>query len=545
MKKTWIKVAIAAAALILVVAIIPLFINADTLRPTVESQLSNSLGRKVTLGHLGFSLFTGSLVAEDISIADDPAISSTPFLAAERLHIGVELWPFLAHRSVQITDITIESPSIHIIRAQNGTWNFSSLGNTASSASQGSATPPSLSVGQLSIKHGSATLTSFAGPSKPIACNDINVTIDKFSFTQPFPFKLSLELPANGSLKLDGAAGPVSQTDASKTPFQAKLDLKHFDPVAVGLVQPADGISMVADFSAQIASDGGNLTSNGTIVASQLKLARNGSPAQRPVNLDYSISDNLATRQGQVNDLTVHTGPVAAHVNGTFGMTEQGAVLDLHLAAPNLPIDAIEHLLPAAGITLPSGSSLHGGTLNANLAVQGPANAITISGPVEVDDTQLAGFDLGSRIEGLNPLAGTHGGTKIDKLSTTLNSSPQITRFDNIYASVPSIGTASGSGTVSADGALDFQLTAKFSSSSALGAVANGGLNAVGVALGGNAKMADKGIPLTITGTTSNPSIKANVGSMLKQQVSGGLLGHIAGQQTGSTAGKLKSLLGR
>jgi AsmA protein len=563
MKNRWVRIAIVVGALVvLVIALTPLFVNADTLRPTIENQLSSTLGRPVAFSHLGFSLFTGSLVADNISIADDPAVASSPFLQAKSLHIGVELWPFLLHRSVEITNITIDSPSIQLIEKSDGTWNFSSLGSASatsaasapaqpsSTSAQGGSAPaqgsslPAVTVGELAIQHGSASL-SLAGPGKPIACSNIDVTVDKFSFTQPFPFKLSVEMPANGSLELNGTAGPVSQTDASKTPFQATLQLKHFDPLAANVVQPSDGVSMAADFSAQVASDGTNLTSTGKIVASQLKLARNGTPAQQPVDIDYTVSHNLAKRTGQVSDIAVHTGAVAAHVKGTFRLTDQGAILDLHLSAPNLPIDAVEQLLPAAGITLPSGSSLKGGTLTANLAIEGPASAITIAGPVEVDNTQLAGFDLGSQIQGINRLLGTSGGTNIEKLSTTLTSSPQTTKFDDIYASVPSIGTASGSGSISPANALDFQLTAKFSSSSTVGSVANSGLNAVGVALGGKANMADKGIPLTITGTASNPSIKAQVGTMLKQQVSSGLLGNIVGQKKTNPAGALKSLFGK
>jgi len=552
MKKPWVKIAIATiVVLVLAIAAIPFFVNADTLRPSIENQLSSALGRRVTFSHLGFSLLTGSLVADDISIADDPAVSSNPFLQAKSLHIGVEVMPFLLHRSVQITNIAIDSPSIQLIEKSDATWNFSSLGNAgASSSSSQSSAMSALTVGELSIKNGSASIT-LALPGKPIACSEIDVTVDKFSFTQPFPFKLSLALPAGGTLSLNGTAGPVSPTDAAKTPFQASLDLKHFDPVAVGIIQPSDGVGMVADLNAQVASDGTNLTSSGKIAASQLKLVRKGSPTPQPVDLDYAISDDLAKRSGQVSEMAAHTGAVAAHMKGSFRLTDQGAILDLHLAAPNLPIDALEQLLPSAGITLPSGSSLKGGTLTANLSIQGPSNALTIAGPVEVDNTQLAGFDLGNKIEGINKLLGTSGGTNIEKLSTTLTDSPQGTKLDNIYASVTSIGTATGSGSISPSDVLDFQLTAKFSSSSAVGAVANGGLNAIGAVIGGgNTKMADKGIPMTITGTASNPSIHAQVGAMLKQQASGflqNLTGQKSanGQQKTNLGSTLKSLIGK
>ncbi|MFP5206990.1 MAG: hypothetical protein ACLGSH_16680, partial [Acidobacteriota bacterium] len=57
----WLRIAgIAAAVVFLLLLVVPFFINADTFRPTVESELSSALGRKVTLGHLSLSLITGS-----------------------------------------------------------------------------------------------------------------------------------------------------------------------------------------------------------------------------------------------------------------------------------------------------------------------------------------------------------------------------------------------------------------------------------------------------------------------------------------------------
>ncbi len=550
MKKRWVRVAIAFAVIfVFLLLVVPFFVGADTFRPTIQRQLSSSLGRQVTLGRLSFSLITGSLVANNLAVSDDPTFSSTPFLEAKELRIGVAVGQFLFHHSVQITNLTVESPSIHLVHAQNGTWNFSSMGSSAAKpASQQDTALPALTVDSLKIKDGSASVSSLPQVGNPFSCSDINLTVQHFSFAGSFPFDLSVKVPGDGSLKLSGAAGPISQKDTSDTPFQATLQIKHFDPVAANVVSPSDGIGMVADFNAKIASDGVNLTSSGSIAAAKLLLARSGTPASQPVNIDYTISDNLQSRAGQVSDLAIHTGSVAVHVNGGFRFSGQGETLDLHLAAPNLTVDQVEQLLPAAGIHLPSGSQLKGGTLTANLTITGPANALTIAGPVELDNSQLAGFDLGSKIQGINPLGGAKGGTQIEKVSTVVNSSPQGTQFSNIYASVPQIGTASGIGAVSPSDALDFQLVAKFNNATTVGAVANSAINMIGGLLGnrsGNA--ANNGIPLTITGTTSNPSIKANVGAFLKQQMGGtsGKSSSQQNQQNNNPLSKLKGLLGK
>jgi AsmA protein len=563
------KVVVAAVALIIVVVVlVPLFINVDAFRPKAEDEISSSLGRNVTLGHLDLSLITGSLVADNIVVADDPAFAKEPFLEAKELRIGVSLLNLIFQQKVRITSFTVDSPSIHLIQAKNGTWNFSSLGSgaekpaaektAAQKPAKQKAAPPnsaaqeaaaqqgsmlsSVSIGEIKIKNGSVTVASKPEAGKPFTCTDVNLSVQQLSATTQFPFKLSLKVPGGGSFQLDGTAGPLAQKDMSQTPLQATLQLKHFNPVAAGAVEPSQGVSMIADFDVQLSSDGTTLTSKGKLVANKLQLARGGSPDPKPVDIDYTITDNLVERTGKVHDIAIHSGTAVAHLTGSFRSTEKDTVLDMHFSAPGLSIDQLEPLLPAAGITMPKGSKLQGGTLTANIAITGPVNALVISGPVSVDNTELAGYDLGSKIEGLNPFKSKTGGTAIQKLSAELKSSPQMTEINNIDASVPSIGTATGSGTISPADALNFNLVAKFNNSSALGlgAIANGGTGVMHFVGSGAQSASSNGIPLTITGTTSDPKIRADVKAMLKGQA-GGLLGTSSGQKS-NPAGAVKGL---
>jgi AsmA protein len=350
----------------------------------------------------------------------------------------------------------------------------------------------------------------------------VNLTAKQFSFRKSFPFELSAKLPADGTLKLSGNTGPIVQTDTSETPFHATLQLRSFNPVAGGIINQNKGISMDNDVDAEITSDGTNITSTGKIKASRLQLAPKGSTAPDPVDIDYSVSQNLRAREGTISELTIHAGSAAVHVKGTFKFTVDAMMLNLHLSAPAIPIDQLERLLPVVGIRLPTGSSLQGGTLTANLAITGPATAATIVGPVEIDNTKLAGSDLGSRIEGVKALGGTSNGTEIRVLKATLNSTPQETRLANIYGEMPQIGIASGDGTVAPSGELAFHLIAKLNSSNGVGSLANQALNTVGVAGGllqpnaRSAPVSNRGIPLTISGTAASPSIRANVGATLR-----------------------------
>jgi len=290
---------------------------------------------------------------------------------------------------------------------------------------------------------------------------------------------------------------------------------------------------MVLDVNTQVASDGKTLTNKGRIEATRLKLAKGGSPAPEPVKMDYTISNDLATRKGRVSDLSIHAGSATAHLTGTYQAAPKGMTMDLHMSAPDLPVDQIEKLLPAFGVQLPSGSGLKGGTLKASLAITGPAASPVISGPVEVDNTVLEGFDLGSKIQGLNPFGTKGAGTAIQTVRADVKQTLETTELTNIYVSLDKIGTATGSGTVSSAGALDFKVVAQFSAISGVTGVAGKAVNAIagqatgvlGGLFGKKNQPAPKpgrggsgvGIPITITGTTANPSIHANPLGMFKK----------------------------
>jgi len=129
MKTRWFRL---AAVLIGLVAAgnpaLPFPLSADQFRPALEDQLSAALGRKVNLGRLRLSVLSGDLVAEQITIADDPRFSTAPFLGAKTVHIGVNLAPLILQRLIQVRSLTIEDPSINLLHGANGEWNFSSIG---------------------------------------------------------------------------------------------------------------------------------------------------------------------------------------------------------------------------------------------------------------------------------------------------------------------------------------------------------------------------------------------------------------------------------
>ena len=207
-------------ALILLIAIaIPLFLNGDAFRARIETALTASLGRKVTLGKLDLSVLTGSLVAGNASIADDPAFSTEPFLQASRVKIGIEIFPLIFSREIHITSFAIDAPKITLLRAAKGTWNYSTIGsaqqNTAANK-ESSTLIPNLTVGHVTISDGRLTVGTESAPGMraiPRRIYDqLSIDVKDFSFQKSFPFTVSAHLPGDGPSRSRATPAPSIRT---------------------------------------------------------------------------------------------------------------------------------------------------------------------------------------------------------------------------------------------------------------------------------------------------------------------------------------------
>jgi AsmA protein len=108
-KKRWFRIAgIAVAVFLVLLVVLPLLINVNSFRPKIESEATNALGRQVKLGDLSLSILSGTVGIEDISIADDPAFSKSPFITAKSLKVGVELMPLIFSKQLNVTGIVLE-----------------------------------------------------------------------------------------------------------------------------------------------------------------------------------------------------------------------------------------------------------------------------------------------------------------------------------------------------------------------------------------------------------------------------------------------------
>ncbi len=687
----------AVVALFVIAAVsVPLFLNTDSFRTKIESTLTQSLGRKVTIGKLALSVWSGGLVAENTTVADDPKFSTQPFIQADTLKIGVGLVALVLRKELVIHGFEMVAPKIQLLRAGNGTWNYSTIGSS-SGGGQSAETKqafPNLTVGEVNIEDGQITVGAGPGATSTTkrVYEQVDLKVKDFAFTKAFPFTASTTLPGGGMVTLNGTAGPINEKDASATPFSGHLELKHLDPLAAGFVDASDGvsgtvdsmvldaawngtqmhvskllvdgpkltlvksnapkqpkpktdtegstmlenlsvddaevkngtitlatagqtggavyqqvnakitnltpksyspfsvsavlpnggslsangtagpfnqpnnagtplsaqvalkhfelatsgvlppdagISGVADLQAKITSNGQTLNAAGTVTVAGIKLAKDGVPSAKPVQLQFTVTQNQQAMSGEVQQAVLTLGSATAvNVSGTYQTSGPTTTLNLKVVGNSMSINELEAFLPAVGVHLPQGSRLQGGTVTTALAVTGSSASPVISGPVKVSNTQLAGFDLGSKLQALSSFTGgkigssTGPGTNIRSLSMNIREEGGSIRTDNIALDVAGVGTATGAGSVSSGGALNYNMVLKLTGLTAGGgggnqASAGGTAGMVGAlsgfipgggtggAVGGIASSALKnGIPVAIGGTTSNPTFTPNVASL-------------------------------
>ena len=522
---------IAVGVLVVALVAIPFFLSPNQFRPTIEEKLSAALGRPVTVGNMSLSLFSGSLAADDLSIADDPAFSKTPFLTAKSLKVGVEMMPLIFSKVLHVTGVTIEQPEVSLVKNAEGKWNYSSLATSDSkpapkSGGESGGGAPDVSIAKLQLKDGRVTVGSTTSSKKHVY-EGLELEASGVSATSSVPFSLTAKLPGGGGLNVEGKAGPIDSKDASLSPLDAKISIHGMDLGGTGFVDASVGLAGSMAMETTIASKDGEAHAKGTIKLEKLQVRKGGAPSGVPVNVEFDSNYDLRHSTGKLNEGAVKVGSAVAHLAGTYDLHGDSPVLDMRVNAEKMPVQDLQAFLPALGIALPKGSSLQQGNLSTNLKAQGPADKLVTTGTIGLYDAKLAGFDLGSKMAVLSSLTGSKSNpdTSIQKLTSNVWIAPEGIRTEAMDLVIPALGEVTGGGTMSADNHLDFKMVAALSSGGVTGAL--GGLLGSG---GGGKGMK---LPFRIQGTASDPKFVPDAGG-----VASGMLGSLAGSLTKGQKGK-------
>jgi AsmA protein len=418
------KVALAVGIIILIIVVAAVVFaatfNVNKYRGTIQSELEKRLGRQVTLGDMHLSVFPPRFRVQNLAIADDPRLKSEkPFVQAQELDVAVKLLPLL-HKSVEVSSLNLQRPTVELIKNPQGVWNFASIGATQeqnaptpaekqpqpakpSAGKQTSQAPQptagesqkseQLALDRLVIQDGQVAITDQQAKTPRTVYDHIDVTLKNFTPNEPFTLDAAAHLPGSGAqeVRLQGDGGPVVQGQPAATPFRGTLSLKQVGVADLSkfLNSPAlvntDG---TLSGETKIVNEGGKLTASGQTNIQNAKI--HGIDLGYPIAAQYDVTDELLADMLTVRNTTIKLGPTPLFINGTVNSKGTPAQLNLNLKANNVSIAEMAKLAATSGMALTPGTTVTG-NVNADITARGPADKPALNGTVNGSNIQLSG----------------------------------------------------------------------------------------------------------------------------------------------------------
>jgi uncharacterized protein involved in outer membrane biogenesis len=431
MRKGAIVIGVIILIVIVAAAIFAATFDVNKYRGTIQSELEKRLGRQVTLGNMDLKLLPPRFRVQNLAIADDSQVNSQkPFVQAQELDVSVKLLPLL-HKSVEVSSLTLQRPTVELIKNQHGVWNFASIGQntqtvsqpapsekqpappqarqpaptpppqTATTGGQGPSSAQQIALDSLVVQDGQVAITDLQTSKDRSVYDHIDVTLKNFSPGRPFIVDAAAHLPGSGAqeVRLQGEGGPLVQGQPAATPFRGTLNLKQIGIADLSkfLNSPAlvntDG---TLSSQTKIDSTNGKLTANGEASLQNAKI--HGLDLGYPVTAQYDITDDLAEDLMTIRNTTIKLGSTPLVISGTVNSKPTPAELSLNLKASNVSIAEAAKFAAASGMALTPGATVTG-HMNADVQARGAANKPALNGSVSASNIQVSGKDAPQPVE--------------------------------------------------------------------------------------------------------------------------------------------------
>jgi hypothetical protein len=297
----------------------------------------------------------------------------------------------------------------------------------------------------------------------PVVLRRVNADFPHFSSSTEMTFRIGAEL-GGGTLQLNGKAGPVIRDRGMPgLPMNVLVNAKKValakSNLTTGIAPAFDG---TLDLDGSVESDGNLLTVAGNGRLAALKLAAAGSATKDPLLIGFAVKHELASRSGAIGRCEIHLGDGAVQIAGRYADFEGRPAVNLTVTAHGAHARPFGSLLAAAGVPLPSGTTLQGGVVFLDHTVEGPLDGPSTSGKITVNNTRLAGLNLDEKLAAVGGLDTLHVSRDLEVSSFTaaIRAAAGRIAVESMALAAPEIGAMSGSGTIGDDATLDFRMEA-------------------------------------------------------------------------------------
>ncbi len=424
MRKVGIAVVIIVVLVIVAAAVLPQFLDVNRYRGRIQAQVEQRLNRPVSLGKLHLSLLPPAFRAEKPVISEDKNFSTgKPFAEADELYATAALGP-LFHGNVELKSVELRRPRIELIRNQQGTWNFASLGHNAvapttpppaaaqnpaqkqqanqqrqleqATTQQAQKQQHAFSLDHFIITDGQVALTDLQKHQSRAVYDHIDLDLKNYAPAKPFTFSLAAHLPGRGkqTVQLKGEAGPIAEGSLLQTPFRGLLKLEQVSLAGAQKflnTQALANTDAVISGATEIKNQNGKIASSGSLTLNQARVR--GVDIGYPISADYDVADDLTTDVINIQKGNFKLGPTPVALSGTLNTRLTPSQLDVRLQASNASIAEAARLAAAFGAAFNPGMDVKG-NINADIRAKGPANRPAMDGKLSARDLVITGKEL-------------------------------------------------------------------------------------------------------------------------------------------------------
>ena len=419
--KKWIKIFSAVVAVLIALAVVlvilaSVLITPDRVKSALLPLVEQNLHRKVELGEVKVSLFSG-IEIHGLRVYEQDG--KEPFVTTDLVRLRYQLLPLLAMKVV-VDEVRLEKPSIRIVRLKTGQFNFSDLTDSGaqpaekSSGSQepSAGNPISLLVSQVLVQDGELIFFDHVLNDKaPYRFEISALQLAAKGVTLAGEVPLSVHCQLNGSpFSMDG------HINLSPLGGDFQIDLENLDIVPFkpyfqdSLPGKLGGLKL--DIKTKVSGTPAEIALKGTLVLAGLDLTLDAMPeaslknARLAADYDLLVAPNqqrLDLRQLGLdyNGIKVNTKGVVSALNGK-------PVLELALTVPQLQIGKALDALPQEMIGAMRGLDPTG-TIVAEASLAGkvdPLAGLLKTATIDLEDVQVTAGGQRPAFSGRLRLAG-------------------------------------------------------------------------------------------------------------------------------------------
>jgi AsmA protein len=290
LKWTLIGLVVLVALLLGALLALPWLLDTPAVQAYASQADSHALGRPVKFNALSIStLPLPTVKLRGLQVAEDPAFGPGPFVTVSEGRMRIRIRPLLQGR-VELADLTLEEPRIHVIEDAAGRLNVATLGGGAAPAPAGAprvgtgrpapAAAGAVLLSRVHIVNGAIDYQKVGAKSAAFTLDAIDVTVTQAAAGEALRVSGSAQ-GQPGNVRLAIAEATVSVAPGrpfGDAPLKATVDVEARDVApAAALFAPTPSVSGPLKGRLQVSGTPARLTASGTVGFEHLTLS-----AQQP-----------------------------------------------------------------------------------------------------------------------------------------------------------------------------------------------------------------------------------------------------------------------